>query len=138
MYSQSDIEDAVAGGALTAEQAASLRNHIAARTGTPTADEEPVRWLLGFNDVYVFYSSILLLVGLGWLGSKIDIGDTPSPFMALFVAAAAWGLAEFFSRRKRLAFSGITVTRSPSSTAFSSRACLPRFRSMGPSDTAIR
>lgn len=107
MYSQSDIEDAVAGGALTAEQAASLRNHIAARNGTPTADEEPVRWLLGFNDVYVFYSAILLLVGLGWVGSKIDIGDTPSPFMALFVAAAAWGLAEFFSRRKRLAFSGI-------------------------------
>jgi hypothetical protein len=108
MYSQSDIEDAVAGGALTAEQAASLRNHIAARNGTPTADEEPVRWLLGNHDVYVFYSSILLLIGLGWLGSKIDLGDSPSPFMALFVAAAAWGLAEYFSRRKRLALSGIT------------------------------
>lgn len=107
MYSQSDIEDAVAGGALTAEQAASLRNHVAARTGTPTADEEPVRWLLGFNDVYVFYSSILLLVGLGWLGSKIELGNSPSPFMAIFVAAAAWGLAEFFSRRKRQALCGI-------------------------------
>ncbi|HVQ10095.1 MAG TPA: hypothetical protein VMS43_16850 [Allosphingosinicella sp.] len=107
MYSQSDIEDAVAGGALTAEQAASLRNHVAARNGTPTADEEPVRWLLGFNDLYVFYSSILLLVGLGWLGSKIDIGNSPSPFMAIFVAAGAWGLAEFFSRRKRQALSGI-------------------------------
>lgn len=107
MYSQSDIEDAVAAGALTAGQAASLRNHIAARNGTPTADEEPVRWLGGNNDAYVFYSSILLLVGLGWLGSKIDIGNSPSPFMALFVAAGAWGLAEYFSRRKRLALSGI-------------------------------
>jgi hypothetical protein len=108
MYSQSDIEDAVAGGALTPGQAASLRNHIAARNGTPTADEEPVRWLGGNQDVYVFYSSILLMVGLGWLGSKIDIGNSPSPFMALLVAAAAWGLAEYFSRRKRLPLSGIT------------------------------
>ena len=91
MYSQSDIEDAVAGGALTAGQAASLRNHVAARTGTPPADEEPVRWLGGNNDVYVFYSSIVLLIGLGWLGSKIDIGDSPSPFMALLVAAAPGG-----------------------------------------------
>lgn len=108
MYSQSDIEDAVAAGALTAGQAASLRNHIAARNGTPTADEEPVRWLGGNNDVYIFYSSILLLVGLGWLGSKIEVGNPPSFFMALLVAAGAWGLAEYFSRRKRLPLSGIT------------------------------
>ena len=108
MYSQSDIEDAVAGGALTAEQAASLRNHVARRNGTPTADEEHVRWLLGFNDLYVFYASIFLLVGLGWLGSKIEVGDGPSFFMPLFVAVAAWGLAEMFSRSERLALPGIT------------------------------
>ena len=40
MYSHSDIQDAVEGGALTADQAASLRNFVASRTGTPTADEE--------------------------------------------------------------------------------------------------
>ncbi len=37
MYSQSDLEDAVAGGAVTAEQAASLRNFVAGRNCTPTA-----------------------------------------------------------------------------------------------------
>ncbi len=111
MYSQSDITDAVEGGALTAEQAASLRNFVARRSGTPTADEEPVRWLLGFNDYYVFASAAVLLVGLGWLGSKLgnqmDPSAVPSFFIPLFVALASWGLSEYFVRRKRLALTAI-------------------------------
>ncbi|HYI47274.1 MAG TPA: hypothetical protein VEX35_02310 [Allosphingosinicella sp.] len=107
MYSQSDLEDAVAGGAVTAEQAASLRNFVAARNGTPSADEEHVRMQLGFNDLYVYISSILLVVGLAWVGSKIEIGLMPNPLPALLIALAAWGLAEYFSRRKHLALPGI-------------------------------
>jgi hypothetical protein len=110
MYGQSDIEDAVEGGALTAEQAASLRNFVARRSGTPTADEEPVRWLLGFNDYYVFISSILLICGLGWLGSKVDVGRGPSFVAPLLVALGAWGLSEFFGRKKRLALTAIALT----------------------------
>jgi len=135
MYSQTDIEDAVAGGALTAEQAASLRNHVAARDGTPTADEEPVRWLGGNNDAYVFYSSILLLVGLGWLGSKIEVGNPPPFFMALFVAAGAWGLSEYFSRRKRLPLSGILYAVVFGYAVFFT-AMLLAVSAMGPSNAA--
>lgn len=108
MYSQSDIEEAVAAGALTADQAASLRNHVAARTGVPTADGEYVRIMLGGSDLYVFYSALILLFGLGWLGSKIHITEgVPSPFSALFVTVAAWGLSEIFARRRRQAMPGI-------------------------------
>ena len=110
MYSHSDIQDAVEGGALSAEQAASLRNFHAARTGTPTPDEEHVRLLQGFNDLYVYASSILLMIGLGWLGSKVEVGRGPSFVMPLLVALGCWGLAEYFVRRKRLALTAITLT----------------------------
>jgi hypothetical protein len=110
MYSHSDIEDAVEGGALTADQAASLRNFVASRTGTPTADEEHVRWLLGFHDFYIYFSSILLMCGVGWLGSKIEVGRGPSFFIPLLVAGLCWGLAEYFVKRKRLALTGISLT----------------------------
>lgn len=110
MYSHSDIEDAVEGGALTAEQAASLRNFVARRTGTPTADEEHVRMLQGFNDIYVYVSSILLIIGLGWLASKVEISRGPSFFVPLVIALACWGLAEYFVKRKRLALTAITLT----------------------------
>lgn len=110
MYSHSDIQEAVEGGALTADQAASLRNFVAARTSTPTADEEHVRWLLGFHDFYIYFSSILLMVGVGWLGSKIEVGSGPSFFIPLLVALLCWGLAEYFVKRKRLALTGISLS----------------------------
>ena len=109
MYSHSDIEEAVASGALSADQANSLRNFVARRNGTPTADEEHVRWLLGFSDMYIYISSILLMFGLGWLGSKIEVGRGPSFFIPLFVALACWGLSEFFVKRKHLALTAITL-----------------------------
>ena len=111
MYSHSDIQDAVEGGALTAEQAASLRNFHAARTGTPTPDEEHVRILQGFNDIYVYVSSIVLMVGVAWLGGKIN-GDRGSAsfLIPLLVALTCWGLGEYFQKRKRLALTAILLT----------------------------
>lgn len=117
MYSQSDIEEAVAGGALTAEQAASLRGFVATRNGVPTADEEHFRLVVGFNDIFAFVACIFGLIALGWLGSLIPLearrmGMLPfqAPFAALFVAAAAWGLAEIFTRRRHLALTSILLT----------------------------
>lgn len=109
MYSHSDIEEAVEGGALSADQAASLRNFIARRNGTPTADEEPVRWLLGFNDLYCAYSSIILLVGIGWLGSKIGGGRDAFFLVPLLVALGCWGLSEYFAKKKKLAMTAIAL-----------------------------
>ena len=109
MYSHSDIEEAVASGALSADQAASLRNFVARRNGTPTADEEHVRWLLGFSDMYIYVSSLLLIAGIGWLGSKIEVGRGPSFFIPLLIGLACWGLSEYFVRRKHLALTAITL-----------------------------
>ena len=112
MYSESDLEAAVAAGAISPDSAASLRSYIAGRRATPLVDEEHFRLLTGFNDIFVGIAAAILLLAVGWIGyyvpPNID-GDGPSLFMGLFVAATAWGLAEFFTRRRRMALPSIIL-----------------------------
>ena len=53
MYSQNDLDEAVAAGALSAESATSLRNFIEAQRSLPAVDEEQFRLITGFNDIFV-------------------------------------------------------------------------------------
>src|SRR6218665_2954076 len=75
MYSQTDINEAVAGGALTEEQANSLRSFIAGRNGVPTADEEHFRFFKGYNDLMCFTACIFGLIAVAWLGRLIQVGS---------------------------------------------------------------
>ncbi len=102
MYSDSDLESAVAAGALNADAAAALRNHVAGNRHTPAADEESFRLLTGFNDIFVAIAGILLLTGAAWIG-----GEFHPALGAAFVAASAWGLAEYFTRVRRMALPSI-------------------------------
>lgn len=112
MYSQSDIEAAVAAGALAPDAAARLRDFVARQRDLPAPDEEHFRLLTGFNDIFVALASVIMLVAVGWLATyippRID-GEGPSPFLGFFVAAAAWGLAEFFTKRRRMALPSIVL-----------------------------
>jgi hypothetical protein len=112
MYSESDIEAAIAGGALTPDAATSLRNFVADSRSTYAVDEEHFRLLTGFNDIFVGIAAAILLLAVGWIGYYVPPnieGDGPSPFMGLFVAATAWGLAEFFTRQRRMALPSIIL-----------------------------
>jgi hypothetical protein len=112
MYSESDIEAAVAAGALSPESAAELRAFTARQRALPKADEEHFRLLTGFNDIFVALAAVILLVAIGWLATTIPPrlgGEGPSPFAGFFVAAAAWGLAEFFTKRRRMALPSIIL-----------------------------
>lgn len=112
MYSESDLEAAVAGGALTAEQAESFRDYVATTRHSPVVDEEHFRLLTGFNDIFVSIAAVILLVAVGWIGQSIPPhidGDGPSLFAPLLVAATAWGLAEFFTRQRRMALPSILL-----------------------------
>ena len=114
MYSESDLEAAVAGGALTPQQAASFRDYVAARRHTPVVDEEHFRLLTGFNDIFVGIATVILLVAVAWIGHYIGPnidgpGNGPSPTSGLLVAATAWGLAEFFTRQRRMALPSIIL-----------------------------
>ncbi len=112
MYSESDIDAAVEAGALSAEAAAGLRAHVAAGRAVPAVDEESFRLLTGFNDIFVSIAAVLLLVAMGWIGNLIRlfaVEDGPSPFTGFAVAAAAWGLAEYFTRERRMALPSIIL-----------------------------
>jgi hypothetical protein len=112
MYSESDLEAAVAAGALSPEAADALRNHVAATRAAPAVDEEHFRLLTGFNDIFVSIAAVILLIAIAGIANYIPphIGeDGPSPFSGLLVAGTAWALAEFFTRKRRMALPSILL-----------------------------
>ncbi|WP_303980157.1 hypothetical protein [Dongia mobilis] len=104
MYSESDIESAVAAGVITAEAVAALRDHVARNRSTVLVDEESFRLLTGFNDIFVVIAISLLLVALAWIGTGIH-----QALGGAAVAAASWALAEFFTRKRRMALPSIQL-----------------------------
>src|ERR1043165_7947698 len=112
MYSETDLEAAVADGVLTAEQAGAVRAFVATGRQMQPADEEHFRLLTGFNDIFVGIAATILLAAVGWIGQyfRPPIGrDGPSFLGPLFVAATAWGLAEFFTLKRRMALPSIIL-----------------------------
>ncbi len=116
MYTQTDLDDAVAAGALSAEAAASLRTHIEGQRATPVVDEEQFRLLTGFNDIFVSIASAILLFAVAWIGQRAGMalgmasdGNGPTPLGGVAVAATAWGLATYFTGRRRMALPSIVL-----------------------------
>lgn len=104
MYSESDIEAAVAAGAISREAAAALRAHAAANRATPAVDEEDVRLVTSFNDIFVTIASILVM------GAVFGIGFTVAPSVGFAATTAtAWGLAEYFTRKRQMALPSIIL-----------------------------
>ena len=116
MYSQIEIDDAVAAGAISPEAAAALQAHIERNRSTPTVDEEHFRLLTGFNDIFVSIAAAILLFAVAWIGHRAGEslgfaveGDGPSPLGPIAVAATAWGLALFFTAKRRMALPSILL-----------------------------
>lgn len=112
MYSEGDLQDAVRAGVISPQAAQALRDHIATLRASPAVDEEHFRLLTGFNDIFVTIASIILLVAVGWLGNGVRFGGSiglPPIAPGLLVAAASWGLAEYFTRRRRMALPSILL-----------------------------
>jgi len=116
MYSQNDLDEAVASGAISAEAATALRAFVDSQRASPAVDEENFRLVTGFNDIFVSIASAILLFAVGWIGQSIgqstglvvDI-DGPSPLAPAAVAATAWGLALFFTAKRRMALPSILL-----------------------------
>src|SRR3954469_15109732 len=116
MYSQQDLDDAVASGAITAEAADALRAHIEKQRSTVIPDEEQFRLITGFNDIFVSIAAAILLFAVGWIGQSIGQStglaiDVRGPtFIApLFIGATAWGLALYFTAKRRMALPSILL-----------------------------
>ena len=116
MYSQNDLDEAVAAGALGADAAASLRSFVETQRALPGVDEEHFRLITGFNDIFVAIASAILLFAVGWIGQSVGASmglvidfNGPSPLAPAAIAAAAWGLALFFTARRRMALPSIML-----------------------------
>ncbi len=116
MYSQNEIDEAVAAGAISVEAATALRAHVEQQRALPTPDEEQFRLLTGFNDIFVSIATAILLFAVGFIGQYIGSrtglvveNDGPSFLGPLLIAATSWGLALFFTAKRRMALPSILL-----------------------------
>ena len=104
MYSEDDLSAAVQAGVLSEETARAFRSYVAQKQRAPDVDEEHFRLVTGFNDIFVVIACVLMLASVAWLGNAL------APWVgALSVSAVAWGLAEFFVRKRRMALPAIVL-----------------------------
>ena len=104
-FDDEDLAAAVAAGVIPAETAEALVAFVDGRRATaPRADEEEVRFVTSFNDVFVTLGIVLVCGGLAVLLARHTV-----PGAAFAVAVTAWGLAEVFSRRWLMAFPSIAL-----------------------------
>lgn len=104
MYTEADLQSAVGAGAISHEAAEALRAHAAGLRTAPVADEEHFRLITGFNDIFVTIAAVLLLTAAAGIGEAIAPG-----LAGALVAGAAWFLAEFFTRKRRMALPSIVL-----------------------------
>jgi len=97
MYSQQDLDDAVAAGVLKADAADALRTYVEGQRSTVIPDEEQFRLITGFNDIFVSIAAAILLFAVGWIGQSIgqatglvisDHGDIGPSFLAPLAVVA--------------------------------------------------
>lgn len=105
MYSNEDIESAVNAGIISSQTAYALRKHIESRQKTSAVDEEHFRLITGFNDIFVVIASLLLLVS-----TEIIVGKLHDSLGLLASATMAWGLSEYFIRKRCMALPAIILS----------------------------
>lgn len=116
MYSQNELQEAVAAGAIAPTAADALRHFVEGQRAMPSVDEEQFRLVTSFNDIFVSLAAIILLVAVSWIGNSIGnavgfnmFDSQMSLFGAILVAAVSWGLATFFTAKRRMALPSILL-----------------------------
>ena len=112
MFTAQDIDEAVAAGALSPEAAGAFAAYLGERNEGHSVDEEQFRLLTGFNDIFVSIATLILLFAVGFIGQRLGPSlspGSPSPLSGILVAATAWGLALFFTARRRMALPSIIL-----------------------------
>jgi hypothetical protein len=104
MYTDEDLDAAVAAGVMPPEAATALRARATQSMPNAGVDEERLRLVSSFNDIFVAVASTLLLVATGSIGAQLNAWAG-----AIGVCGVAWVLAEFFVRKRRMALPAIML-----------------------------
>lgn len=166
MISERTLVAAVADGVISAGQLGRLRE-IEAAAGAAAAleprDEERLRFLTGFGDVFVSIGIVLVLgafLNLRWL-LLVALGPLDPPAWPAskgvlaadlvqwtLIALLSWGLAEFFTRKRRMALPSILLLAAFCAAVFAATGAgmllaglaatrPPLFMAPGPSGSAM-
>jgi hypothetical protein len=118
-FELSDVQNAVAAGVLDAATADRFAEYLERldQQGNQLADEEQFRLITSFNDIFVTIGIALFLGAVIWLvpvNTPFSEGRhyTMLPWSFQQASAAAivsWGLAEMFTRRRRMALPSIIL-----------------------------
>ena len=95
-------------GIITAEQAARLRALDTMREPFErpiTPDDEQLRFISGFSDIFVTIGLAMFIGAIGYFASRAGGGVA----MWSSIAVVAWLLAEFFTRKRRMALPSIVL-----------------------------
>ena len=104
MYTNDDLSDAIEKGIFTEASVVEFRAQFASSRNTPSVDEENFRLITGFNDIFVVIASVLLLFSSSWILRSVDHALASLTFPLL-----AWGLAEYFVRKRKMALPAIVL-----------------------------
>lgn len=104
MYSEDDLDNAIHAGVLKQSDVDAFRNHIANANNTAIVDEENFRFLTGFNDIFVVISSLLLLGSASYITAQSTVWGG-----AVLLMVLSWGLAEYFTKRRKLSLPSIVL-----------------------------
>ena len=97
MYTDEDLDLAVDKGIFTKESVSTFRTQIDLSKNTSSVDEENFRLISGFNDIFVVIACGLLIF------SSVYV------FSLFVLPVLAWGLAEFFVRKRKMALPAIVL-----------------------------
>lgn len=115
MYTDEDLAHAVQKGIFSSDAVEAFRSDYQKRHHTHAVDEENFRLVASFNDIFVVIAVGLLLLSLGWVTFAVD-----AVLSGIVVAAASWGLAEFFILKRKMALPAIALLVSFVGSVFSS------------------
>ncbi|WP_243369092.1 hypothetical protein [Microvirga solisilvae] len=107
MITDAVLEQGVVRGIVTTEQVTSLRTlarDMAAVAAPEPEDDEKLRFVTGFSDIFVTLGLGLFLGALGYFASLYGYHA-----MWPVLAVASWLLAEFFTRHRRMALPSIAL-----------------------------
>jgi hypothetical protein len=107
MISESVLVQAVTRGILTGQQASDLRalaQQMSAAAPLEPEDDEKLRLVSGFSDIFVTLGLALFTGALAYLTERFGM-----TVMWAVLAVTAWLLAEFFTRRRRMALPSIAL-----------------------------
>lgn len=107
MYTDEDLDSAVADGIFTREAVSDFRSQISSLKNGPTVDEENFKLISGFNDIYVVIACLLLLISSSWALRAFS-----ETLAVLTLPILSWGLAEFFVLKRKMALPAIVLLMS--------------------------